>query len=118
MPNIEQENNQSEERLKLLKTKTKTHLEKAQEKLRRTRPDESSDINKPQAVQEQPSPAAMPARTEPSQPTPSPTRASVNELRSSPPSLPSEARSAKGEEKDLSSSTAIQDFFNFFYNFF
>ena len=33
------------------------------------------------------------------------TRAIVNELRSFPPSLPSEARSAKGEEEDLSSLT-------------
>ena len=32
MPNIEQENNQSEEKLNLLKAKIKTPLEKAQEK--------------------------------------------------------------------------------------
>lgn len=96
MPNIEQENNQtrpsfpkenlggqsetqSEERLKLLKVKTKTPLEKAEEKLRKTRLSESSEtaeeektINKPQDTQEQPSPAVIPDKTEPIQSTPSP----------------------------------------------
>ncbi len=85
MPNIEQENNQLEKKeLKLLKTKTKTPLERAREKLRRAPLGEATETDaKPQIPQEQPSPVKMPTIPEPAvsepsekietpQPTPSP----------------------------------------------
>jgi beta-N-acetylhexosaminidase len=73
MPNTEKENNQSEaqakKKLELLRTKSP--LERAQERLRKTRLDEEETISKPQTGREEPSPTEVPAKPKPAIPEPS-----------------------------------------------
>lgn len=62
MENAQEENNQTEEEAKLLKTKTKTPLERAEERLRKTRLDDEGSfsaqetISPPQQAKPEPSP--------------------------------------------------------------
>jgi len=66
MENTKEENNQTEEELKLLRTKTRTPLERAEERLRKTRLDDDSSFSgqeitsPPQQAQPEPSPQPKP----------------------------------------------------------
>ncbi len=66
MEHTKEENNQTEEKLKLVKTKTKTPLERAEERLRKTRLDDDSSLSEqetispPQQAQPEPSPQPRP----------------------------------------------------------